>query len=81
MNLLLWIVLATALGGVLSAALAGTFLLFSTARRAQLMPHLISFATGAMLAAALLGLLPEAIVSVGPERVPAIGAACWPSAA
>jgi zinc and cadmium transporter len=75
MNLLFWIVLATAFGGVLSAALAGTFLLLPESRRAQLMPHLISFATGAMLAAALLGLLPEAIASVGPARVPAIGAA------
>jgi len=75
MNLLLWIVLATALGGLLSAMLASSFLALTPERRAHLMPHLISFATGAMLAAALLGLLPEAIVAVGPARVPAIGAA------
>jgi zinc and cadmium transporter len=75
MTTLLWIMLATALGGLLSAALAGLFLLFTAQRRAQLLPHLISFATGAMLAAALLGLLPEAVADAGPERVPAIGAA------
>jgi len=72
---LLWIVLATFLGGALSAALASVFLLLSEARRTRLLPHLISFATGAMLAAALVGLLPEAIASVGPQRIQAIGAA------
>jgi zinc and cadmium transporter len=74
-NSLIWIIVATTLGGLLSAALAGSFLLVPEARRARFMPYLISFATGAMLAAALLGLLPEAVQSVGPARVPAIGAA------
>ena len=72
---LLWIVLATLLGGLLSAALASLFLLLPEARRAHLMPHLISFATGAMLAAALIGLLPEAVANAGPERLQAVGAA------
>jgi zinc and cadmium transporter len=72
---LLWIVVATLLGGALSAALASVFLLLSEARRTRLLPHLISFATGAMLAAALVGLLPEAIASVGPQRIQSIGAA------
>lgn len=75
MNTLLWIVAATFAGGLLSAALASLFLLLPAARRARLLPHLISFATGAMLAAALLGLLPEAIASVGPGRIQGIGAA------
>jgi len=75
MSVLLWILLSTLLGGLLSAGLASLFLLFSKQRRAQWLPHLISFATGAMLAAALLSLLPEAIANVGPARVPAIGAA------
>jgi zinc and cadmium transporter len=74
-HLLVWILLATFFGGLLSAALASLFLLLPEARRAQLLPHLISFATGAMLAAALLGLLPEAIAGVGPGRVQGIGAA------
>jgi len=72
---LIWILLATFFGGVLSAALASAFLLLSEARRTRLLPHLISFATGAMLAAALIGLLPEAVASVGPSRIQAIGAA------
>lgn len=75
MPVLIWILLATLFGGLLSAALAAAFLLFAESRRARLLPHLISFATGAMLAAALLGLLPEAVVEVGPGRVQGIGAA------
>ena len=75
MPILIWILLATLFGGLLSAALASLFLFYSEPRRARLLPHLISFATGAMLAAALLGLLPEAIVDVGPGRVQAVGAA------
>jgi zinc and cadmium transporter len=75
MNVLVWIIAATAFGGMLSALLAGTFLTLAPQRRSSAMPHLISFATGAMLAAALLGLLPEAVEAVGPTRVPAIGAA------
>ena len=75
MPILIWILLATLFGGLLSAALASLFLFYGEPTRARLLPHLISFATGAMLAAALLGLLPEAIVDVGPGRVQAIGAA------
>ncbi len=75
MPTLVWILLATFLGGLLSAALASLFLLLGAARRARLLPHLISFATGAMLAAALLGLLPEAVAGVGPGRIEGIGAA------
>ena len=75
MPTLAWILLATFGGGLLSAALASLFLLLGPARRARLLPHLISFATGAMLAAALLGLLPEAVAGVGPGRIEGIGAA------
>ena len=72
---LLWILAATFLGGALSAALASAFLLLRDAERAWLLPHLISFATGAMLAAALVGLLPEAMASVGIQHIQGIGAA------
>ncbi len=72
---LLWSLLATFLGCVRSSALASLFLLLPEARRAWLLPHLISFAIGAMLAAALVGLLPEAIQDVGPGRIQAVGAA------
>jgi zinc and cadmium transporter len=72
---LTWIVAATLAGGLLSAALASLFLLLPAARRTWLLPHLVSFATGAMLAAALLGLLPEAAQRAGLNRIGAIGAA------
>ena len=54
MPVLSWILLATLFGGLLSAALAASFLLLPEGPRARALPHLISFATGAMLAAALL---------------------------
>src|ERR1035438_3052181 len=73
--ILVWILLATFLGGALSAALASVFLLLPEAQRSWLLPHLISFATGAMLAAALVGLLPEAIARAGFSHIQAIGAA------
>lgn len=65
MPLLAWIVLSTAAGGLLSALAASTFLLSSEKLRARVLPHLVSFATGALLAAALLGLLPHAIEESG----------------
>lgn len=55
--------MATAVGGLLSAAAAGGFLLLSEPRRARLMPGLIGFATGALLGAALLALIPHALES------------------
>jgi len=48
-------------GSVLSVLAAGTFLLFPERTRRQLVPCLISYATGTLLAAALLGLLPKAL--------------------
>jgi zinc and cadmium transporter len=72
---LAWIILATAVGGLLSAAVAGLFLLVPEQPRARALPHLVSFATGALLGAALLGLLPEAVAGVGIERVGNIGVA------
>jgi zinc and cadmium transporter len=72
---LAWIILATAVGGILSAAVAGLFLLVPEQPRARALPHLVSFATGALLGAALLGLLPEAVAGVGIDRVTNIGVA------
>jgi zinc and cadmium transporter len=65
MHLLVWIVLFTALGGALSALAASLFLVAPDRLRARVMPHLVSFATGALLGAALLGLLPHAIEAAG----------------
>src|SRR5687767_10241358 len=73
MSLLVWIVLLTALGGILSALAASVFLLVSEPMRVRVLPHLVSFATGALLAAALLGLLPHAIEGAGPAHAHWIG--------
>ncbi len=59
------ILLFTAGSGALSALIAGGFLLLPAARRNALLPHLVSFATGALLGAALLALLPHALESGG----------------
>jgi zinc and cadmium transporter len=69
------IILFTALGGVASAILAGAFLLLSEAARARLMPHMVSFATGALLGAALLALVPHAVQGAGPFRAHQVGVA------
>src|SRR5512139_41206 len=73
MSLLLWILAFTALGGALSALAASLFLAVPSHRRAQVLPHLVSFATGALLGAALLGLLPHAVQEAGIEGVHTIG--------
>jgi len=65
MPLLAWIVLFTLLGGALSALAASLFLIAPESLRARVLPHLVSFATGALLGAALLGLLPHAIEAAG----------------
>jgi zinc and cadmium transporter len=65
MPLLAWILIFTVLGGVLSAVAASTFLAAPESVRARALPHLVSFATGALLGAALLGLLPHAIDGAG----------------
>jgi zinc and cadmium transporter len=73
MALLAWIVLFSALGGIASAALAVVFLWISEPRAARILPHFVSFATGALLGAALLALLPEAIAGAGVAASHAIG--------
>jgi zinc and cadmium transporter len=65
-NTLGLIVIFTVLGGVLSALAASVFLALGERRRAALLPHLVSFATGTLLGAAFLGLIPHAIDSQGP---------------
>jgi zinc transporter ZupT len=73
--LLGWIILFTAVGGIASAAFAGLFLLVPEKTGLRMLPHFVSFATGALIGAALLGLLPEAMQSVGPGGAHAIGIA------
>ncbi|HTE42993.1 MAG TPA: ZIP family metal transporter [Steroidobacteraceae bacterium] len=73
MSLLLWIIGFTTLGGALSALAASLFLLAPEKRRTQLLPHFVSFATGALLGAALLTLLPHAMEGAGIASVHSIG--------
>jgi zinc and cadmium transporter len=73
--LLGWIILFTAVGGIASAAFAGLFLLLPERVGLRMLPHFVSFATGALIGAALLGLLPEAMESAGPGGEHGIGAA------
>lgn len=67
MSLLIWIVIFSLLGGVLSVIVASTFLLLPEKVRSRLVPHLVSFAIGSLLGAAFLGLLPHAMEGRGVE--------------
>jgi zinc and cadmium transporter len=64
MSLLLWIIIFCLLGGLLSVLAAALFLVLSESLRNHLLPHLVSFATGTLLGAAFLGLLPHALDAV-----------------
>jgi zinc and cadmium transporter len=75
MNTLSAILLFTALGGVLSATIAGGFLWLSEQTRDRLLPHMVSFATGALLGTALLALIPHAMAAAGPFRLHGVGVA------
>lgn len=61
MTLLVWIVLFTLLGGVLSVLAAAGFLLIPDSWRSRALPAMVSFAIGALLGAAFLALLPHAL--------------------
>ena len=75
MGTLILILAFTVASGVLSAAIASSFLLLPETRRQALLPHLVSFATGALLGAALLALLPHAVEGAGPGRTHLVGLA------
>lgn len=65
MSVLLWIVAASALGGLLSVAIAA---LFAWSARPSHIPMLISFAVGALLAAVFLEILPHAFSAANDPR-------------
>jgi len=75
LNTLLWIILATTVSGVLSVLAAGIFLALPARARESALPHLVSFATGALLGAALLALIPHAVERAGLENVHEVGIA------
>src|ERR1700747_546413 len=73
MPLLVWIVLCAALGGIAGAVLAVVFLWIPRPRAERTLPHFVSFATGALLGAALLALLPEAMAGAGVAGAHTVG--------
>ncbi|MGI9246590.1 MAG: ZIP family metal transporter, partial [Steroidobacteraceae bacterium] len=75
MSILQQIILFTALSGVLSALAAGVFLLLGERWRGAVLPHLVSFATGTLLGAAFLGLIPHALEGAGPGGTHKVGLA------
>ena len=62
-----WILVASFAGGTLSAALASVALLL----RASWIPMLVSYAIGALLGAAFLGVIPEAFAKGSPHQAAA----------
>jgi zinc and cadmium transporter len=68
LNLLLLIIIFTAIGGVLSVLAAGVFLLLPDKQRNTVVPHGISFAIGALLSVAFWGLIPEAFANIKQEQ-------------
>jgi len=64
----------TAIGGILSVMAAGVFLLLPEQQRQKVLPHGISFATGALLTGAFCGLIPHAFEEVAVEDMPMLSA-------
>ena len=74
MTVLLFIVLFTALGGVLSVLAAAMFLLMPEDKQKHVLPHGISFAIGALLTGAFCGLIPHAFEEVPVEDMSTLSA-------
>ncbi len=72
MHLLVWIILFTLLGGVLSVLAASIFLCLPENRRARILPHGVSFAIGALLSASFTGLIPHAFEGTESGRLHAL---------
>jgi zinc and cadmium transporter len=68
MTLLIWIIVFTLAGGLLSVASASILLLIPQNHHPRIIPHGVSFALGALLSVAFLDLLPDAIQSGGQEH-------------
>jgi zinc and cadmium transporter len=75
LSTLVLIISFTALSGVLSALAASVFLALGRGPRAAVLPHLVSFATGTLLGAAFLGLVPHALDEAGAGGAHSIGLA------
>jgi len=62
-SLLVWIIVFSLIGGVLSVLLAATFLILPHRIQDIAVPRLVSYAIGSLLGAAFLALLPHALTS------------------
>lgn len=67
--LLVWIICFTLIGGILSVLAAACFLILSDSARLRIVPHGVSFATGALLAVSFLALIPHAFEEAGEEQI------------
>ena len=67
--IILWILLFSVLGSIGAILAAASFLLLHEKIQQTLVPCLVSFATGLLLAAALLGLMPRALDSAPAHQV------------
>lgn len=66
---LVWILGSAVLGSVIAVLAAAAVLTASSSLIERLLPRLISFSTGALLGAALLGMLPHALKTLPPPAV------------
>jgi len=73
-TILLFIILFTAIGGILSVLAASVFLLLPERHRQSVLPHGISFAIGALLTGAFCGLIPHAFEEVAVEDMSMLSA-------
>ncbi|MGR9072984.1 MAG: ZIP family metal transporter [Gammaproteobacteria bacterium] len=74
MSLLLLIIVFTALGGVLSVLAASFFLMMPGRHQEKILPHGVSFAIGALLAASFWGLIPHAFEEIAPDKIQTLSA-------
>ena len=63
----LWIIFFSLLGSVGAIVAATGFLLLRDKTQQKLVPHLVSYATGTLLTAAFLGLMPHALKSLSSQ--------------
>ncbi|MEJ2225240.1 MAG: ZIP family metal transporter [Syntrophobacterales bacterium] len=64
-----WIVLFSVLGSIGAVLGAALILVFPKHTRTSLIPNLISYATGTLLGAVFLGLLPRALQKTSPQKI------------
>lgn len=66
---LIWIIASVTLGSLLALLVASSFLFLPERLRTKALPLLISYATGTLLGAAFLGVLPPTMEALEPSRI------------